>query len=199
MPARWIPFAATVVIFLAVPHEFLGTAWLYSRYAVFAIPTWLYAMEREQSTTPSGLRLVLGPALALTCTVATTLQFWAYEPEVVGLREVIDRMPANARVLSIPVERKSPFIQAEKGGVVDFSFAINFPLLFRYRPETEPKIPRMFVWEPAMFDWDAHGAASYDYFVVRDRSENPSEILTKANAPVTFVGRSGPWQLFRRN
>jgi hypothetical protein len=211
LPRRWIPFGATVVIFLLVPHEFLGTAWLYSRYVVFAIPTWLYAMEPKRDEAPGSIRLVLGPALAVTCTLMTTLQFLAYEPEVAGLKQVIDKMPANARVLSIPIRRNSRYFrtpvflhtpvwyQAEKGGVVDFSFAINFPLLFRYRPETEPKIPRMFVWHPTRLNWDEHGASTYDYFVVRQFGKEPASLLPNINAPVTFVGRSGSWQLFRRN
>jgi hypothetical protein len=208
---RWIPFSATVVVFLLVPHEFFGTAFLYSRYAVFAIPTWLYAMEPKDDVTPASIRFLLGPALAVSCTLMTALQFWSYEPEVVGLKQVIDRMPGNARVLSVPVHRNSAYIrtptflhtpawyQAEKGGVVDFSFAINFPPLFRYRSETEPRIPRVFVWDPAILNWDEHGASTYDYFVVRDLRKGPSSILTDISAPVTFVGRSGPWQLFKRN
>ena len=210
-PARWIPFGATVTVFLLVPHEFLGTAFLYSRYAVFAIPTWLYAMDQKSDGAPASIRLVLGPALAATCTLMTTLQFWSYEPEVAGLKQVIAQVPGNARVLSIPVYENSAHIrtpvflhspvwyQAEKGGVVDFSFAINFPLLFRYRPEAEPRIPRMFVWYPDMLKWEEHGASTYDYFIVRDARRDPSVILTSINAPVSFIGRSGPWQLFRRN
>ena len=210
-PARWIPFGTTVTIFLLVPHEFLGTAFLYSRYAVFAIPTWLYAMEPKDDDAPGSIRLVLGPALAVTCTVMTILQFWSYEPEVLGLKQVIAQMPENARVLSIPVHPHSRHIrtpaflhtpswyQAEKGGVVDLSFAINFPTLFRYRPEAEPKIPRMFVWDTAMLKWDEHGAATYDYFVVREFGREPSSMLRNIDAPVTLVGRSGPWQLFQRN
>lgn len=210
-PARWIPFATTLTVFLVVPHEFLGTAFLYSRFAVFAIPTWLYAMESKTEQMPSRIRLVLGPALAITCTFMTTLQFWSYEPEVAGLEEVIDQMPINARVLSVPIYRNSRYVrtpvflhtpawyQAEKGGVVDFSFAINFPLLFRYRPETEPKIPRMFVWNTGLLDWERHEGATYDYFVVRDFSKGPSTFLANLGAPVSFVGRSGPWQLFKRD
>jgi hypothetical protein len=210
-PARWIPFAATVTLFLVVPHEFLGTGFLYSRYAVFAIPTWLYAMDPQGPEAPSSVRLVLGPALAVTCTLMTTLQFWSYEPEVAGLKEIIGQMPENARVLSIPVDRNSRhartpvflhspvWYQAEKGGVVDYSFAINFPLLFRYRPEFEPKIPRMFVWNPSMLNWEQHDASRYDYFIVRQIGSEPSPLLAQMNAPVTFLGRSGPWQLFKRN
>jgi len=210
-PTRWIPFGTTVAIFFLVPHEFFGTAFLYSRYAVFAIPTWLCAMEPKQDRDPLSIRMVLGPALALTCTLMTTLQFWSYEPEVAGLKQIIDRMPSNARALSIPVRRNSAYVrtpvflhtsawyQAEKGGVVDFSFAVNFPPLFRYLPGTEPKIPRLFVWYPAMLDWERHGASTYDFFIVRDYGQDPSPILTNINAPVSFVGRSGPWQLFQRD
>lgn len=210
-PTRWIPFATTLFVFLVVPHEFLGTAFLYSRFAVFAIPTWLYAMEPTRDEVVASVRLLLGPALAITCTFMTTLQFWSYEPEVVGLGDVIDRMPANARVLSVPLHRNSAYIrtpvflhtpvwyQAEKGGVVDFSFAINFPLLFRYRPEAEPRIPRMFVWNPGLLDWQEHGGPTYDYFLVREFSKEPSVFLASIGAPVTFIGRSGPWQLFKRN
>jgi hypothetical protein len=209
-PARWIPFATTLIVFLVVPHEFLGTAFLYSRFAVFIVPTWLYAMEPAKER-PSSIRLVLGPALAITCTSMTMFQFWSYEPEVSGLQEVIDRMPRNARVLSVPIYRNSRYFrtpvflhtpcwyQAEKGGIVDFSFAINFPLLFRYRPEVEPKIPHLFVWDTRLLDWKQHGGASYDYFVVRDFSKEPSSFLARVGAPVAFVGRSGPWQLFERN
>jgi hypothetical protein len=208
---RWIPFATTLAVFLLVPHEFLGTGFLYSRYAIFAVPTWLYALEPSPEGKPAKMRLVLGPTLAVACTVATTLQFWAFEPGVVGLRKLIDEMPENARVLSVPVRKFSPYIrtpvflhtpvwyQAEKGGVVDFSFAINFPLLFRYTAENEPRIPRMFIWNTGMFDWEAFDGASYDYLLVRDFGDGPSKLIVQSNAPVTMLARAGPWQLFGRD
>ena len=205
---RWIPFGVTVLVYFAVPHEFLGTGFLYSRFAIFAIPTWLHAMD--DAATPSLVRSVLGPALAVGCTAAATIQMWAYEPEVAGLAKVIERMPDGARVLSVPIERGSMhartpvflhtpcWYQAERGGVVDFSFAINFPSLFRYRPEHEPKIPRTFVWNTSLFDWEGFDGALYDFLIVREMSDQPSTLIVESGAPVDFVGRVGPWQLFER-
>lgn len=207
---RWVPFSVTVVLFLLVPHEFLGTAFLYSRFGVFAIPTWLYAMEWDREAGIARYRLTIGPALAIACTVATTFQFRAYAGEVAGLAEVIAQIPENSRVMSVPVFRSSRHVrtpvflhtpvwyQAERGGMVDFSFAINFPLLFRYKPETEPKVPHMLVWNHRLFDWDAFEADDYDYFVVRDYSKAPSSILRQSNGSVQLLGRAGPWQLFGR-
>jgi hypothetical protein len=209
-PKRWVPFGTTVLLFLLVPHELLGTAFLYSRYAVFAVPTWLYAMETRPSREPGGFRLMIGPALAIACSVSTIFQFRGYANEVAGLAQVIQQIPENSRVLSIPIRGTSKYVrtpvflhtpvwyQAEKGGVVDFSFAINFPLLFRYRRETEPSIPHMFVWDHRLFDWDAFDGASYDYFVVRDYGKGPSRLMVTSRAPVQLLGRAGPWQLFGR-
>jgi len=208
---RWLPFGVTLLAYFAVPHEFLGTAFLYSRYAIFAIPTWLYAMERDPEHSPPSLRLVIGPALAVAWVIATTFQFWLYEPEVAGLAKVIEKMPANARVLSVPIERNSIYMrtpvflhtplwyQAEKGGIVDFSFAINFPPLFRYRPEHEPKIPRLFVWDTRLFNWGAFDGSRYDYLIVRKLHEVPSALIAESDAPVSFVGNVGPWQLFKKD
>ncbi|MEM7434121.1 MAG: hypothetical protein AAF436_03145 [Myxococcota bacterium] len=209
-PARWVPFGTTVGLFLLVPHEFLGTAYLYSRYAVFAIPTWLYAMDPKDAAQPARWKLALGPALAVACTMATFGQFRGYAQEVAGLGEVIEQIPENARVLSVPVRRNSRFVRtpvflhtpawyaAERGGVVDFSFAINFPLLFRYRDETEPSVPHTFVWNTGSLDWDAFDAQSYDYFVARDFGKQPSALLVRSGAPVQLLGRAGAWQLFGR-
>lgn len=210
-PVRWVPFVVTVLLYVLVPHEILGTGFLYSRYAIFAIPTWLYALDLDPAYRPNALRSLMVPALAVGCTVATTIQFWAYEPEIAGLSKVISRMPENARVLSIPSDKYSGYIrtpvflhapvwyQTEKGGVVDFSFAVNFPMLFRYRPEHEPNIPRSFVWDTRSFGWESFDAASYDYFIVRAFGEEPSPLLLDSKAPVSLVGRVGPWQLFQRD
>ena len=211
LPRRWVPFVVTLLAYFAVPHEFLGTAFLYSRYAVFAVPTWLYAMELDPSYQPSTARLAMGPGLAIACLVATTVQFWRYEPEVRGLAEVIDKMPSNQHVLSVPTEPWSAYMrtpvflhtpmwyQAEKGGVVDFSFAINFPPLFRYRSETEPKIPRRFVWNTHLFDWGAFDGPQYDYLIVRESQRVPSPLIVDSGAPVSLLGHDGPWQLFKSN
>jgi hypothetical protein len=209
---RWIPFGVTLLAFFAVPHEFLGTAYLYPRFAVFAIPTWLYALERPEHEVGTAWRLSLGPALAVACTVATTMQFWAYEPEAAGLAGIIERMPSNASVLSVPIDRKSDHVrtpvflhtplwyQAEKGGVVDFSFAVNFPLLFRYKPEHEPRIPRLFVWDTNLFDWKKLDGARYNFLIVRELLDDyPSALIADREAPVSFLGHVGPWQLFERD
>jgi hypothetical protein len=207
---RWIPLVVTLFAYFAVPHEFLGTAFLYSRYAIFAVPMWLYAMERDPAHRPPMLRLLAGPILAVACLAATTVQFWRYEPGVLGLGRLIDEMPENARVLSVPTHRWSAqmrtpvflhtplWYQAEKGGVVDFSFAINFPPLFRYRAEHEPKIPRMFVWDTNLFDWEAFDGPRYDYLIIREFHRIPSPLIVDSGAPVSFVGNDGPWQLFER-
>ena len=209
---RWIPFAVTLLVYFAVPHEFLGTAYLYQRFAVFAIPTWLYAMDHPEGEVGAAWRCSAGPALAVACTVATAMQFWAYEPEAAGLARVIEKMPSNASVLSVPITRNSDHVrtpvflhtplwyQAEKGGVVDFSFAVNFPLLFRYRPEREPRIPRMFVWDTNLFHWEKLDGSRYDFLIVRElRNDYPSPLIVDREAPVSFLGHVGPWQLFERD
>lgn len=210
-PLRWAPFIISLLLFLLMPFELFGTAYLYPRFAIFLIPTWLYAMDVSKDRKPSPLRLMIGPAFAIACTAATTVQFRGYAGEVIGLADIIEEMPANARVLSVPVDRSSKYVrtpvflhapawyQASKGGVVDFSFAMNFPSLFRYRPETEPEVPQRFVWNTGLFDWDAFDGNRYDYLVVRDVDEQPSPLIVRSGAPVELVARRGPWQLFRRS
>lgn len=91
----------------------------------------------------------------------------------------------------------SLLVSGEKGRRDRVFVRPNFPLPFRHRPEAEPGIPPLFVWNPRLLSWKEHGGDTYDYFVVRDFGKDPSPFLTSLGAPVTFLGRSGPWQLFK--
>lgn len=207
---RWAPLAVVVTLFLVAPHRALGTSFLYPRFAVFALPTFLYALD--QAPRPlRRLRYALGPLLAGAWLLSLTLRFWGFNLEMAGFDRVIAPMEHHRRVLYFyTVQNLSKFIpypvfaysglwyQVDHGGMVDFSFAEFFPMRFRYRSGTRPPLPPLFRWRPWLFRWAEHGGNQFDYFLVSAESDLGPRIFHGATEPITLERQEGIWWLYRR-
>jgi hypothetical protein len=207
---RWAPLAVVVTLFLVAPQKALGTSLLYTRFAVFALPTFLYALDQA----PRPLlrwRYALGPLLAAAWLLSLSFRFWGFNLEMAGFNRVIAPMEHHRRVLYFyTVQNLSKFIpypvfaysglwyQVDHGGMVDFSFAEFFPARFRYKPERRPPLPPLFRWRPWLFRWPENGGHLYDYYLVSSESDLGPAIFRGATEPIRLERQEGIWWLYRR-
>jgi hypothetical protein len=122
-----------------------------------------------------------------------------------GFDEVVAQIPKGSRVVTLVFERQleglqlSPmlhaagWVQAERGGIVTFSFAEfpSSPFAYRANPRPPP-IPLRWEWAPDSVVPD-RDLGWYDYCLVQGRSKN-IEVSRRFNE----VTRRGRWSLWRR-
>ena len=209
---RWIPFLVSLSLYLLAPFAFLGTAFLYQRFAVLLIPTLLLALDAPSAGRHRVLARSLLVAVPVLWLAFLGIRFWGYDAESRELRVLIDSAKPDQRLLYLAFDRHSEFLpypiflhsglwyQAERGGLADFSFARYFPNRFRYHEEAEPPLPGGVEWEPWQFDWNEHGGDLYDYLLVRSHAD-PTAHFARMNAPLSVVGesRAGWWLLARED
>lgn len=207
--ARWAPCALSLLVYLAAPMEAFGTAFIYPRFAVFLLPTWLMALEPRR---PPDRRVGLLVALVAVALFDVGMRLQRFDDEVGAFDRAVATMEPGRRVLYCALDPTSQHVgsaaylhfgvwyQVEKGGLVEFSFAHFFPNLLRYQAGAEPPLPKDFDWGCWRFDYAAHGGAHYDYFLVRSLRHDPygilfSEALDRVEPVAQF---DGGWFLYRQ-
>lgn len=208
-PQRWLLFSVAAGLFALAPSTFMGTGFLYHRFAVFFVPGLLLAFERGARA--SALRRGAVPTVAALSLLALTPRFMSFNEEAKDFDQVLAAMEPQRKVLSLVYDSSSesfsslPFLhfgawyQVEKGGVVDFSFAEFFANPFRYRPEHDPPLPESFEWAPIQFDWHRHGGDRYDYYLMRiDPARPPPSPFRGATDRIEPLASAGRWLLFER-
>jgi hypothetical protein len=208
---RWAPLGAALLLYFGFPHDVMGTAFIYPRFAVFVVPALLIALQPGPGLGPDGrVGRALLVMLALVAAVAVTFRFVAFERESSSFHEVVDRVEPGSRLLGLTYGVTSEpvpypvylhwvcWLQVERRAVADFSFAEFFPNRFRYRREHDPALPDHVEWAPGRFRWSEHGGALYDYFLIRNREAVPPAQFAGATTESELVIESGPWSLIRQ-
>jgi hypothetical protein len=206
-PERWLPFALGLLLFFAVPAFAFNTGFLYERLGLFLAPLWLLAWNEPATPTR---RLEWACILVVVFWVfASVARFAAFARESESFRAIVTQIEPGKRVASMVFDNASALFatpvymhfpawyQASRGGVVDFNFADFFPQPVRYRADAGPRIAEQLAWYPTAFDWQAHGGARYDYFLVKASFDISPEIFKERRNSVELVARSGWWWLYR--
>lgn len=208
---RWAPVLAALFLYLAVPHDVMGTAFLYPRYAVFIVPALLLALRPGPGLGRDGrLGRGLGVTLAAAASVAMSFRFAAYQAESESFAGVVGHVEPGSRVLGLSYDVGSAaipypvylhwvcWLQVEDQAVADFSFAEFFPNRFRYRPGLDPDLPDHIEWTPRSFRWAKNGGADYDYFLVRRPELARRNPFAGATTKLELVSEGKPWSLVRQ-
>jgi hypothetical protein len=207
---RWIPFVLCAVALLLVPSYCFGTAFVYQRLTVFALPFYLLALTdapRARSTSPVPVAL-----LAVVSIAVNLWQTTRYEAQARGFDEVLRTMEPGERALSLVFDRDADgwiaplflhypsWYSAEKAGIVDPSFA-DFGLVVLYRPEARPKatVADGFEWKPWTFQWQAFDASRYRYVVVHASTDLAQLLSRGAPCPVRLLVERNRWWLYETN
>jgi hypothetical protein len=209
----WIPLLVCITVLLFAPNNILGTAFVFQRFTVFALPFFLILAQAPQTSPPYARVLRFAtPGIVLVWIAAVSLRVEAYDYSARGFKELMERMEPGQRVLSLDYDRDDASViapvfahyaawySAEKGGVVDPSNAFWFVELVRYRRDKIPKARVSdFEWHPGNFSWSRYDGAAYRYFIVRNGAEAGAYIFRDAACPVRLKYSSNVWWLYERD
>jgi hypothetical protein len=206
--ASWAPGALGLAAFLIAPYRAFGTFHIYPRFAVFVVPLMLAGAMPPSSPQPGRRGRMLLTGLTVAWLGLLTFRFHTFDADARQFDTLKERMAPNRRVLALMFDPTSrglpgaPFLhfpawyQAEKGGVLGFSFATFFPELARYKPGAAPQMSPGLEWFPQLFDWSTDG--DYDYFVIRSAEDLGPRLFARATVPVVLETRAGAWWLYAR-
>jgi hypothetical protein len=205
-PERWAPFAVGLLLFLITPQSAFNTGFLYERLGVFLVPLWLLAWEPAPV---SGRRFewVVMP-LVMVWVLMNAGRFADFTRETRSFDVVVANMQPGRRVASMVYDAWNPsfgmpvylhfpsWYQATRAGIVDFNFAYFHPQWVRYRDRAASRVGEQLAWNPLLFDWEAHGGANYDYFIVKSQADISAGIFKDKLGAVRLIAHSGPWWLY---
>lgn len=206
-PEKWMMAACGFATFMLFPTFGLGTAFLYDRFGLFLPILWFVLWERTEKNETRWHWL--GMAAVFIWIGVNTLRFSTFTLETRGFDQVVAEMDPGKRVLSfIATQRSSQFTapvflhlvswyQADRRGIVDYNFGMFYGTVVLYRPERRPPIGTSLAWNPRSFDWNEHGGGSYDYFVIRSRTDVSAEIFKDQRPSVELVLNADWWWLYK--
>jgi len=205
-PARWLPLAAVIATYFAMPSYVFLSGFVYERLGVFLVPMWLLVFDRP--TAPRQRLEWVAMAVVLAWVGANTWRFAAFAAETRQFGEVLRHMEEGRRVAGLMIGNASPhfatpvylhfasWYQAERRGVADFNFA-DFQMVVQRRDTDRPRVTEGLAARPVLFDWQLNGGSTYDYFLVRAPADFSNVLFKEHAAKVEFVGRAGMWWLYR--
>jgi hypothetical protein len=209
---RWIPALLCLALYLSVPQNVLGTAFIYPRYAVFLVPALFLALRPGPALGPGGrIGRTLVVSIALVSALAMCFRFVSFEHEAKAFHGIAEHVEPGSRVLGLTYGAASTVIpypvylhwvcwlQVERNAVADFSFAEFFPNTFRYKPEHDPDLPPHVEWAPSAFRWVQHDGINYDYFLIRNRERVAPHTFAGATTELELVHEQGVWSLVRQH
>ena len=102
----------------------------------------------------------------------------------------IDVEPSAAEI-----GRVEQAVFAERADVSQ-SLQMFYGSMVRYQPEQRPPFGDALAWSPATFDWHKNGGDTYDYFVIRSRTDVSAEIFKDKRSSVELVLNADWWWLY---
>jgi hypothetical protein len=207
--ARWIPALVAAAMFLAGPYRAFGTFFVYQRAAQFAGVFLLAALDPPVEDRRQSFGFALLVVLVVSWIGIQGMRFNAFDSEARAFDDVKAQMEPNKRAVAVTFQKQSDFVpgmvylhflawyQAEKGGVLGFSFGSFSGMLARYRSGAEPRMTHGLEWFPAQFSWRRDG--TFDYYVVRAPADVGPILFRDAGGAVRLKTQSGPWWLYERH
>lgn len=206
-PERLLPFGCALLVFLVAPHYAMGTAYLFQRMGIFLVPFWLLTLER-----PTKQRLHFEWLAMIVVTVwcmSNAARFAAFAKETQSFREVIAHVEPGKRLGGFIVDKWTPLFmfpvyfhfpswyQAQQQGIADFNFADFHPQMVRYKGPSPARLGERQAWQPETFEWNLHGGATYDYFLVRCPVEVAAQLFKDKVGAVQLIAHKDGWWLYQ--
>jgi hypothetical protein len=210
----WIPLGVCIAVLLFAPHTLYGTAFIYHRFTVFALPFFLIALEQTESTAvlpqAKWLRAVV-PVILAAWISALCVRTMACQAAAAGFTDVLARMEPYERVVSLDFVRDNPasiappfahyasWYGAEKKGLVDPNSAYWPVELMWFKPGKTPRVVFDFEWRPGIFDWVQFRGQDYRYFVASSTTDAGPYLFRNAPCTIHLRYHSGLWWLYERD
>jgi hypothetical protein len=201
--------AATIaVVFLALPHAVGWFGFVDGRLVPVAMMLTLVAIRREGLPRPLGHALHYGaPLVASTVAVLAMVASYRFQDEARGYKEVLARVPAESRLLNLPLDPNSdvftahPFIHYDKLILVERPILVS-DVWFHQGSALYPTAANPALRLPSSYsesnlkriDWPSYHLEDWDWVLIRTRPDAPQPYT-----PESLVLREhrGGWWLFR--
>jgi hypothetical protein len=195
-------------IFLVLPHSIGWFGFVDGRLVLVLLLLALMAVRRE-ALPPSLLRLYDGYApVAAWFMIAIALgASWLFQDEARGWREVLAKVPAESRLLNLPIEPNSrvftahPFIHYDKLALAERPIEVSDVWFHQgsalYPTPENPALrlpPSYSESDLRLIDWPAYRLEDWDYVLIRTRPETSRPIVPSS---ITLAAHEGGWWLFR--
>ncbi|HEX3771285.1 MAG TPA: hypothetical protein VHV30_10490 [Polyangiaceae bacterium] len=196
------------VVFLILPHSIGWFGFVDGRLVPLLLLVGLMAIRRPALGRTLGLAFDRGAPVAACCMVAIALgASQLFQAEAAGWHEVIDAVPANARLLNLPLDPNSniftahPFVHYDKLVLTDRPAVVSDVWFHQgsaiYPTAENPalRLPESYSESDLRFiDWPAYHLADWDYVLIRTRREAAEPAVPH---DLTLAVHRGGWWLYR--
>jgi hypothetical protein len=211
-----VAIAATTLIALVLTPSFAwSTALLYQRLPLFLLPAYAWLFTEPEATAP-GLARIFAPRLTAACAVIAAailskhlIDGLAFADEAKDFDQVLAVAQPGQRAAMLIFDQESRAIKtkfvylnfpawyaAERGGFVDYSFAIVHTEMMRFLPAAVPDFPEYVALHPQFFNWSADQGWRYRYFFIRRAEPLNAAYFAGAPAPPKPIAHAGEWTLY---
>jgi hypothetical protein len=206
-PFRIAMFVVTPIAYLALPHVFFATPFIFERVAALVILTLILALPSPRASLERvfrGVSIVIAAASALLFFDAMN----SARSELSDLDRVLDAAPEDRRLIGLVFDPRTPsfrlravlhapaYYLARHPGELAWMFeTVSLPV----RPTRPPerRLPDLFELNPAMYDPSAPYAQYYDLVLVKSpRTDVDPSKLVFGDHPHRALAHHGEWWLF---
>ncbi len=202
--------AAIAIVFVALPHAVGWFGFVDGRLVPVALILALLGIHRSALPRPIALALHYGPpVVASTIGVLALVASYRFQEEARGYKEVLARIPAESRLLNLPLDPNSdvftahPFIHYDKLVLVERPIVVS-DIWFHQGSALYPTPENPVLRLPDTYsesnlkviDWPAYHLDDWDYVLIRTR---PSASQPHTPDRLALEEHRGGWWLFRRD
>jgi hypothetical protein len=207
--------AAITLLFTVLPHSVGWFGFVDGRLVLVILLLALMAIRRPSLS--KILRPVFdrgAPVIAATMVALALVASYRFQGEAQGYREVLGQVPANVRLLNLPLDPDSdiftahPFVHYDKLVMVDRPIVVS-DVWFHQGSALYPTPKNPALGLPATYcesdlrgiDWPNYKLGDWDYVLIRTRPM-ASDPMVATNGPagdLAYVAHQGGWWLYRRN
>ena len=202
--------AVTLVAFVALPHAIRWFGFVDGRLVLVSALLGLLAVRKDALTGrwPTWFES-WPPALASAIILLAHVASYRFQAEAAGYREVLARVPAQTRLLNLPLEPNSeifaghPFVHYDKLALADRPLLVSDVWLHQgtalfAKPENPAlRLPQSYLEADLKhIDWPLYQLTDWDYVLIRTK---PTSAEPDVPASLTRVAHEGGWWLYRRS
>ncbi|MGA7123648.1 MAG: hypothetical protein WBY94_26325 [Polyangiaceae bacterium] len=200
--------AGLFAAFLAMPHSIGWFGFVDGRLVLVLLLLAVMA-ARKDALPPllAGLFARVAPVAAWTMITIAMGASWLFQSEARGWREVLAHVPAESRLLNLPLEPNSrvftahPFVHYDKLALAERPIVVS-DVWFHQGSALYPTPENPALQLPSSYsesdlrsiDWPAYRMDDWDYVLIRTRSESSQPRVPDA---VKLAAHQGGWWLFR--
>ena len=207
--SRYCLFAIASVAYMLFPFELRGVSFLFPRFAALIIPGLILLADGQRSLLPRWPRRGLAVLFSAVWVGVFALRMRDFNEEAHGFREVVEKIPNRMRIRPLifanmsgvfpgaPLYLHFPaYYQAEKGGVLGYSFARYFICFIHDRPGVDMGMGEDMEWAPGRFDAQRE-VPQYDYFIARSEHDIAARSFRNSPKQIVLEASGGGWWSYR--